>query len=70
MITDAEVLRKYLFEIGYASNMSVGEYDIPYGSTNEEIARILQESYLPRRQIAGEFASLYYCLPKYCFWHF
>lgn len=43
VITDAEVLRKYLFEIDYASNMSVGEYDIPYGSTNEEIASILQE---------------------------
>lgn len=43
VITDAEDLRKYLFEIGYASNMSVGEYDIPYGATNEEIAGILQE---------------------------
>lgn len=43
VITDAEALRTYLFEIGYASNMSVGEYDIPYGATNEEIASILQE---------------------------
>lgn len=43
VITDAEALRKYLFEIGYASNMSIGEYDIPYGATNEEIASILQE---------------------------
>lgn len=30
------------FEIGYASNMSVGEYEIPYGLTNEEIAAILK----------------------------
>lgn len=43
VITDAEALRKYLFEIGYASNMSVGEYDIPYGATDEEIAAILKE---------------------------
>ena len=33
---------KYLFEIGYASNMSVGEYDIPYGVTQEEVAQILK----------------------------
>lgn len=42
VITDAEALRKYLFQIGYASNMSVGEYDIPYNATNEEVAAILQ----------------------------
>lgn len=43
VITDSEALRKYLFEIGYASNMSVGQYDIPYGASNEEIAEILQK---------------------------
>lgn len=42
VVSDAETMRKYLFEIGYASNISVGEYDIPYGLTNEEIAQILQ----------------------------
>lgn len=42
VVSDAETMRKYLFEIGYASNMSVGEYDIPYGLTNEEVAQILQ----------------------------
>lgn len=43
VISDSEALRKYLFEIGYASNMSVGEYDIPYGASNEQIAEILQK---------------------------
>ena len=42
IISDAEAFRKYLFEIGYASNMSVGEYDIPYGVTQEEVAQILK----------------------------
>lgn len=42
VISDAEGFRKYLFEIGYASNMSVGEYDIPYGLTQEEVAEILK----------------------------
>lgn len=42
VISDAETMRKYLFEIGYASNMSIGEYDIPYGLTNEQVAEILQ----------------------------
>lgn len=42
VIDDAEALRKYLFEIGYASSMSVGTYDIPYGLTNEEIAQTLK----------------------------
>lgn len=43
VITDSEALRKYLFEIGYASNMSVGQYDIPYGASNQEIAEILEK---------------------------
>lgn len=42
VVSDAEALRRYLFEIGYASNISVGMYDIPYGAANEEIASILQ----------------------------
>ena len=42
VIGDAEVFRTYLFEIGYASNMSIGEYEIPYGLTDEEVADILQ----------------------------
>ncbi len=43
VIADAEALRTYLFEIGYASNMSIGEYDVPYGLTNEEIAQLLMQ---------------------------
>lgn len=42
VISDAEVFRGYLFEIGYANNMRTGEYDIPYGLTAEEVADILQ----------------------------
>lgn len=42
VISDAEVFRSYLFEIGYANNMRTGEYDIPYGLTAEEVADILQ----------------------------
>lgn len=42
LIEDAEVFRKYLKEIGYASSITVGNYDIPYGLTMEEIADILK----------------------------
>jgi hypothetical protein len=42
VVSDAEALREYLLDIGYASHISVGEYDIPYGLTNEEIADILK----------------------------
>lgn len=42
VISDAEAFRQYLSQIGYASNMRVGNYDIPYGLSNEEIAKILQ----------------------------
>ena len=41
VIDDAEAFRTYLFEIGYASNMSIGEYEIPYGLTDEEVADAL-----------------------------
>lgn len=37
VIDDAEALRKHLSEVGYASSISVGEYDIPYGGTFDEI---------------------------------
>jgi hypothetical protein len=42
VIDDSETFRKYLSEIGYASNMRVGEYEIPYGLSMEEVAAILQ----------------------------
>lgn len=43
VITDAEALRKYLFEIGYASNLSTGDYDVPYGLSMEDVAKVLQD---------------------------
>ncbi len=42
VVDDAEALRKYLSEIGYASSISTGEYDVPYGLSMEEIAKVLQ----------------------------
>lgn len=42
VVDDAESLRAYLFEIGYASSMRTGDYDIPYELSHEEIAKILQ----------------------------
>lgn len=42
VISDSEELRKYLSKIGYASNMSIGIYEIPYGLTMEEVAQILK----------------------------
>lgn len=42
IIEDSEAFRKYLFEIGYANNMSTGDYDIPYGLSMEEVAQVLQ----------------------------
>lgn len=42
VIDDAEAFRKYLSEIGYASNISTGNYDIPYQLTYEEIANVLK----------------------------
>lgn len=50
IISDAEAFRKYLFEIGYASMMGVGEYDIPYGLTREEVAEILKAGPIDEQQ--------------------
>ena len=47
VIADAEALRTYLFELGYASNMSIGSYDVPYGLTNEQIAQVLMAGPIP-----------------------
>lgn len=43
LIEDSEVMRKYLGQIGYASAMSIGEYDIPYGLSMEEIGEVLKK---------------------------
>ena len=42
VVDDAEGFRDYLFQIGYASSISVGNYQIPYNLTYEQIAQILQ----------------------------
>ena len=42
VIEDAAALRKYLADVGYATSISVGEYDIPYGATNDEVYQILK----------------------------
>lgn len=41
VIDDAEALRTYLFELGYANSISTGEYDVPYGLTMEQVAEII-----------------------------
>lgn len=41
LIADAEDFRIYMGNIGYASNIHSGDFDIPVGSTYEEIANIL-----------------------------
>ncbi len=41
IIDDAEALRTHLFELGYANNISTGEYDVPYGLTMEQVAEII-----------------------------
>ena len=41
VIEDASALRQYLVEVGYATSIKVGAYEIPYGATNEEVYQIL-----------------------------
>lgn len=41
VIEDAEALRVYLKELGYANNINTGMYDMPYGLTIEEAAQII-----------------------------
>lgn len=41
VIDDSEGLRKYLGDNGYAKQICPGNYEIPYGSSYEEIAQIL-----------------------------
>ena len=42
VVESAAALRQYLADIGFITTISVGEYDIPYGSTNEEVYQILK----------------------------
>lgn len=42
VIADRKELAQYLAEVGYSRMLLVGEYEIPYGSTLEEIYEILK----------------------------
>lgn len=42
VIESASSLRQYLVDVGYATSIKVGEYDIPYGATNDEVYQILK----------------------------
>ena len=50
LIDDAEAYRKYLSEVGVASFISVGNYDIPYQLSYEEIADILKAGPIEEQQ--------------------
>lgn len=43
VVESASALRQYLDEVGFVKYIKPGEYDIPYGSTNEEVYQILKE---------------------------
>lgn len=42
VIESSLALRDYLVEVGYATSIIVGEYDIPYGATNDQVYQILK----------------------------
>ena len=42
VVESASALRQYLVDVGYVTSIVVGEYEIPYGSTNEEVYQILK----------------------------
>ena len=42
VIESAASLRQYLVDVGFAKSINVGEYDIPYGATNDEVYQILK----------------------------
>ena len=48
VITDAASLRQYLTDVGFVKSISIGEYDIPYGASNEEVYQILKAGPLNR----------------------
>lgn len=50
IIGDSELFRQYLSQIGYASQISIGTYEIPYGLTMEEVAAVLQAGPIEKRQ--------------------
>ena len=50
VIDDSEGLRKYLSEVGYASFISAGTYQIPYHASYEEITNILKAGPMDQQQ--------------------
>lgn len=42
VVDSASQFRQYLVDVGYATSIVAGEYDIPYGATYEEIYQILK----------------------------
>ena len=50
VIDDSEGLRKYLSEVGYASFISAGTYQIPYHASYEEITNILKAGQMEQQQ--------------------
>lgn len=42
VISDGAALRQYLTDVGFVKSISIGEYDIPYGASNEEVYQILK----------------------------
>ncbi len=50
IVEDSELFRQYLSQIGYASKISIGTYDIPYGLTMEEVAAVLQAGPIEKQE--------------------
>lgn len=50
VIDDSEGLRKYLSEVGYASFISAGTYQIPYHASYDEIINILKAGPMEQQQ--------------------
>ena len=50
VIDDSEGLRKNLSEVGYASFISAGTYQIPYHASYEEITNILKAGPMEQQQ--------------------
>lgn len=50
IIEDSELFRQYLSQIGYASQISIGTYEIPYGLTMDEVAEVLQAGPIEKQQ--------------------
>lgn len=50
VIDDSEGLRKYLSEVGYASFISAGTYQVPYHASYEEITNILKAGPMEQQQ--------------------